>query len=141
MMPGCSKGRYRQKTLNVASFSPNAWGLYDIHGNVYEWCQDWYEKNYPSGNVTDPEGPSSGSDRVLRGGSWGNYAGPCDPPTATGSFQFTGATASGFVLRVVLSGLIKLYTFTFLPLLKSGLHAGPRRNFVAVHGLKLEIGK
>lgn len=75
-MPGCSKGRYRKETIDVASFSPNAWGLYDMHGNVWEWCQDWYG-DYPSGHVTDPEGPSSGSFRVYRGGSWLNNVGYC----------------------------------------------------------------
>jgi len=69
-MPGCSKGRYRGKTTEVASFTPNKWGLYDMHGNVWEWCEDWYKKDYPSGHVTDPKGLSSGSSRVLRGGSW-----------------------------------------------------------------------
>jgi formylglycine-generating enzyme required for sulfatase activity len=73
-MPGCSKGRYRKETVRVGSFSPNAWGLYDMHGNVYEWCEDRYDKSYPNRHVTDPKGPSSGSDRVLRGGSWLNHA-------------------------------------------------------------------
>jgi len=66
---GRRKGRYREETVEVASLPPNPWGLYEVHGNVWEWCRDWYGE-YPGGPVTDPVGPPSGGVRVLRGGSW-----------------------------------------------------------------------
>jgi formylglycine-generating enzyme required for sulfatase activity len=57
--------------VNIGQFSANPWGFFDMHGNVWEWVQDW-KANYLTGAQTDPEGPASGSDRVARGGSWNN---------------------------------------------------------------------
>jgi formylglycine-generating enzyme required for sulfatase activity len=59
-----------EKSLAVGSYKPNAFGLYDMHGNVWEWCEDWHAE-YPTGAVTDPKGPSTGNGLVLRGGSFG----------------------------------------------------------------------
>ncbi len=71
-----ASGILLNQTTAVGSYQPNLWGLYDMIANVLEWCQDWYGE-YPAGSVTDPQGPVSGSYRVVRGGYWGTYAAYC----------------------------------------------------------------
>ena len=71
-----ANGIYLGCTTAVGSYQPNAWGLYDMAGNVEEWCMDWYG-GYPAGSVTDPTGPPSGSFRVIRGGGWLSFARYC----------------------------------------------------------------
>ena len=70
-------GNYTGKTSSVGQKDANPWGLKDVHGNVQEWCWDWYSSSYPLGPATDYIGPTSGSNRVLRGGSWFDFALRC----------------------------------------------------------------
>jgi formylglycine-generating enzyme required for sulfatase activity len=73
---GAARGVYREKTTAVGSFKPNTWGMFDMHGNVREWCLGWYGA-YPVGAATDPQGAQNGSFRMTRGGSWDIDADRC----------------------------------------------------------------
>jgi sulfatase modifying factor 1 len=82
-------------TSPVGSFPPNGYGLYDMAGNVWEWCWDWYG-TYSSSSQTDPRGPLSGSDRVVRGGSWSTVEISCRTGYRFGVSPTYGGNNGGF---------------------------------------------
>jgi formylglycine-generating enzyme len=71
------KGINKGRTTPVGSFAANGWGLYDMHGNVWEWCSDWYGEYQTSSTQTNPQGVESGTLRVVRGGCWFHGANDC----------------------------------------------------------------
>lgn len=98
------RGIYLQQTTTVGSYEANIWGLFDMCGNVYQWCQDWYDA-YPLGSVTNPQGPAtdSGFGRVLRNNGW-TAAGQYCRSAQRGNYDPTGSFANvGF--RIVLAPL------------------------------------
>jgi len=89
-------------THPVGQKQPNAWGLYDVHGNVREWVQDWYGKTYYANSPeTDPKGPSNGDYRVIRGGSWSFGAELCR--SASRYYSMPGSRREGMGFRLALS--------------------------------------
>jgi formylglycine-generating enzyme required for sulfatase activity len=100
---GADKGPYLKRTCKVGSYRPNAFGLYDMHGNVWEWCSDWKDEDYYRKSPRrDPAGPAKGLYRVLRGGGWsyGDYT--CRSAHRTGSMPVRGSSY-GFRAALVLS--------------------------------------
>jgi formylglycine-generating enzyme required for sulfatase activity len=95
-----STGRYHT-THPVGQRRSNVWGLYDMHGNVWEWCLDWYSDALSGGSVTDPRGPLKGLHRVYRGGSWYDYGWYCRSSARYVSAPEEGDYDIGF--RIVLA--------------------------------------
>ena len=93
-------GGYNGSHTSVGSYLPNAWGLYDMHGNVFEWCLDWYATN--QGDSTDPEGPLIGFRRVLRGGARDSQASQCRSAARSSSQTGRKNRSNGFRVALTL---------------------------------------
>jgi formylglycine-generating enzyme required for sulfatase activity len=100
---GAGKGKYLMERARVGSYPPNAFGLHDMHGNVWEWCADWYDV-YPMGKVTDPSGPASAFGRVIRGGGWNRDGSDCRASSRYRHEPSTRLSTLGFRVAAVPSG-------------------------------------
>lgn len=93
------EGPYRKKTTPVKSFPPNAWGLYDMHGNLYEWCYDFYHEKLPGGD--DPLVTQEGEARVIRGGTWNRKGSSCRSAYRYSAYPYTRSHNIGFRVALI----------------------------------------
>jgi uncharacterized protein (TIGR02996 family) len=102
---GVPRGPYLQRTTPVGSYPPNAFGLYDLHGNVWEWCADWYRKDYyREAPAVDPPGPKRGEQRVARGGCWDCVGWYCRAAHRLGDAPTTRDSFNGFRVALTVPG-------------------------------------
>ena len=102
---GADKGPFLARTAKVGSYAANGFGLYDMHGNVWEWCQDWHDANYYKNSPReDPPGPAQASARVVRGGGWGDHGGDCRSAGRIGGEPGFRGSGLGFRVAAVQSG-------------------------------------
>jgi formylglycine-generating enzyme required for sulfatase activity len=99
-------GNSGEQTHPVGEKKANAWGLYDMHGNVFEWCSHWYDE-YPKSAVSDPVGPAEGSFRVDRGGSWLSEAADCRSAFRGRDYPSNRSNSLGFRVALSSSGIPK----------------------------------
>jgi sulfatase modifying factor 1 len=95
----CAKSEDRNKSLPVGSFPPNAFGLYDMHGNILEWINDWYGE-YNVNEKINPKGPEKGTNKIIRGGGWHNAAWECRSAYRGGGL-YPGTRGTGIGFRIV----------------------------------------
>jgi uncharacterized protein (TIGR02996 family) len=102
---GAEKRPYLERTCKVGSYAANAFGLYDLHGNVWQWCSDWFDADYYAGSPPrDPPGPSEGSFRVIRGGGWNSVGRHCRSANRGRDAPALRDFGLGFRVALVLSG-------------------------------------
>jgi formylglycine-generating enzyme required for sulfatase activity len=104
---GGAKGTNLQRTCKVGSYKPNRFGLYDMHGNVYEICSDWYDKDYFANSPKkDPKGPEKGLERVIKGGAWNYDGGSCRSGSRNSDKPGDSGLYLGFRVALSVGGVV-----------------------------------